>query len=221
MEHQNTDMDTESLQKRERRRGSCLDVFLVVSIIFLFAAVVTVAAGGVMIMMELRSKVDSSSPSSESMTSTLTGDTPSPAYKMQNYAYLEATSSVLKNYTMSFAAVKYGLGQSVGSNFVFDSNKQSLQVKRTGTYFMYIDLKLTCTSTCNTGLLRVRLDKDLLTCEVELSAEDPTPKSRKCWTVSQIHENTPLLAQMEIPKEGLKNWKLELNSSKFGVFLVD
>lgn len=138
-----------------------------------------------------------------------------------NEMFLSSPTGVLKNYTMSWAAVKYGLGQSVGTNFVFDSNKQSLQVKRTGTYFMYFDLKLTCTSTCNTGLLRVRLDKDLLTCEVELSAEDPTPKSRKCWTVSQIHENTPLLAQMEIPKEGLKNWKLELNSSKFGVFLVD
>ncbi|CAK6968375.1 uncharacterized protein LOC128366209 [Scomber scombrus] len=220
MDHQNTEMDTESLQKRERRRGSCLDVFLVVSIIFLFAAVVAVAAGGVVVMMELRSKVDSSFPSSESMSSTLTGDTPSPAYKMQDCAYLDFTSSELKNYTMSLRTVKYGSGESVGSKFIFDSNKQSLQVKRTGTYFIYIDLKLTCTGICNTGLLSVHLGKEL-TCEVELSAEDPTPKSRKCWTVSQMEEKTQLLAQMTIPKEGLKNWKLERNSSKFGVFLVD
>lgn len=36
-------MDVEALQEGGRRRGSCLDVFLVVSIMFLFAAVAAVA----------------------------------------------------------------------------------------------------------------------------------------------------------------------------------
>lgn len=81
-------MDVESLQKSGRRRGSCLDIFLVVSIMFLFVAVAAVAAGGVMVVEELRSKLESPHPveclhpPAESHTSELIGGTPAPAYKV-------------------------------------------------------------------------------------------------------------------------------------------
>ncbi len=120
--------------------------------------------------------------------------------------------------TMQWAPVSYGAGNSVGSNFMFDPDQNSLQPLRVGTYFIYIDLNLTCTYNCSPGILTVRLDNKL-TCEVDLPA-DSTPVSKKCWTVSQI-DGQKLLAQMIVPKEGLREWKLELTGSGFGMFLVD
>ncbi|XP_070843859.1 uncharacterized protein [Chaetodon trifascialis] len=217
---QQNEMDVESLQKSGRRRGSCLDVFLVISVIFLFMAVTAVTVGGLMAVIELRSKLESARPSFEFETSKLSADAPDPAYKMQNFAYLEATSSELKNSTMQWAPVAYGAGKSVGSNFLFDAQQNSLKPERVGTYFMFIDLNLTCTFDCNAGRLSVKVG-DMLTCEVELPAmADKTPVSRKCWTVSQI-DGQKLLTQMTVPKEGLQDWKLDLSSSRFGMFLVD
>ncbi|XP_029293796.1 uncharacterized protein LOC115012353 [Cottoperca gobio] len=220
MEHQNKEMDVESFQKSGRRRGSCLNVFLVMSIIFLLVAVTALAAGGVMVVMELRSKLESPRPSFEFKESRLTEDTPDPAYKMQNFAYLEAISSDLQTSTMQWTPVSYGAGKSLGSNFLFDAVQQTLKAKRVGTYFIYIDLNLTCTYNCNAGLLSVHVG-DKLNCEVELPAmADTTPVSKKCWTVSRMEGQT-LATQMTVPKDGLKNWKLELIGSRFGMFLVD
>ncbi|XP_031720732.1 uncharacterized protein LOC116392998 [Anarrhichthys ocellatus] len=219
MGHQDKEMDVESHQK-SGRRGCCLDVFLVVSIIFLFVAVTAGAAGGVMVVMELRSKLESLRPSFVLETSKLSGDATDPTNKMQNVVYLEAKSSELKSSTMQLAPVKFGAESSVGSNFVFDADQHSLKSKRAGSYFMYVSLNLTCTFTCNAGLLSVRVG-DKLTCEMQLpEVADSTLVSRKCWTVSQLEGQT-LVAEMTVPKEGLENWKLELSSSGFGMFLVD
>ncbi|KAI4832073.1 hypothetical protein KUCAC02_015056 [Chaenocephalus aceratus] len=213
-------MDVESLQKSGRRRGSCLDVFLVGSTIFLLVAVAALAAGGVMVVMELRSELETTRPSSDPRTSRLTGDTPDSAYKMQNFAYLEAVSSKLQNSTMELSQIEYGAGLSVGSNFQFEEGTHSLKAKQVGYYFIYINLNLTCTYQCSAGLLSVRLG-DKLTCEVELPAlADTTPVSRKCWTVSRL-DGQKLFTQMTVPKEGLQNWRLELNTSGLGMFLVD
>ncbi|XP_034752483.1 uncharacterized protein LOC117959437 [Etheostoma cragini] len=221
MGQQIKEMDTESLQTSGRRRGSCLDVFLVGSIILLFVTVVAVAAGGVMVVMELRSELQSkcARPPVEFETSKLSGITPDPAYKMQNFAYLEAGSSKLENSTMHWAAVNYGTGRSVGSNFLFNEKQHWLKAEKDGTYFIYIELNLSCTYDCNAGILRVKVG-DKLTCEVELPAvADSTPVSKKCWTVSQLN-GQKLLTEMIVPT-GLQNWKLELSGSKFGMFLVD
>ncbi|KAI3352936.1 hypothetical protein L3Q82_019509, partial [Scortum barcoo] len=239
-------MDVESLQKSDRRRGSCLDIFFILSIIFLFVAVAAVAVGGAMFVMEVRTKLESKRPAYEFATSRQTGSAPDPAYKVHNFAYLEATSSLrqnitreecnplfhhhlndlclsppagdLKTSTMQWAPVSYGAGNSVGSNFQFDKNQNSLKPVRVGTYFMYIELNFTCTFNCSEGLLIVHVDNKL-TCEVKLPA-DSTSVSKKCWTVSQI-DGQRLLTQMTLPKEGLENWKLELTGSGFGMFLVD
>ncbi|XP_069023619.1 uncharacterized protein [Embiotoca jacksoni] len=209
-------MDVESLQERGRRRGSCLDIFLVVSIVVLFVAVTALATGEAMVVMELWSKGDSSSLSAR--RSNLTPGPSFPAYKMQNFAYLEAISSKLGNSTMKWASVHYGDGTSVGSNFIFNSEQDSLTPEQVGNYFMYLDLKLTCTFKCSAGLLRVQVN-DKLTCEVELRPNS-TSASKKCWTVSWL-DQPKLITQMTVPKEGLQNWKLELLGSGFGIFLVD
>ncbi|XP_071399544.1 uncharacterized protein [Centroberyx affinis] len=215
-------MDVESLQNVGRRRGRCMDVFLVMSIIFLFVAVAAVAAGGVMVVIELRSKIEVMRPSfGHDTPAKQTGDTSAPAYKMQNFASLDANTSKLKNSTMQWAAVEYGEGNSVGSHFDFDSRHHSLKPKKEGHYFMYLDLVLTCTSyQCKAGVLTVSLG-DKLTCSVQLPEEAESPVSRKCWTVERMDGQTPLVAQMTVPQGGLENWKLELKGSKLGMFLVD
>lgn len=214
-------MDAESLHKSDRRRrGSCLDAFLVVSVIFLFVAVTALAAGGVMVVLRLRSELESARPSVDIKMSRLTGDTPAPAYKMENFVHLEATSSELKNSTMPWAGVKYAAGGSVGSNFLFDEEQYTLKARQAGNYFMYIDLNFTCTYTCKAGLLRVHVG-DKLTCDVELpEMADETPVSRKCWTVRKLEEDK-LVTQMTVPENGLPYWKLELRGSRLGMFLVD
>ncbi|KAK5866252.1 hypothetical protein PBY51_020458 [Eleginops maclovinus] len=220
MSHQDKAMDVESLQKSGRRRGSCLDVFLVVSIMFLLVAVTALAGGGVMVVMNLRSELVTPRISSDSKTSELIGDQPDSAYKTQNFAYLEATSSTLQTSTMQLAPVDYAAGKSVGSKFEFDKDTHWLKAKQVGTYFIYINLNLTCNYQCNAGLLSVSLG-DKLTCEVELPVHaDTTPVSRKCWTVSWL-DGQKLLTQMTVPKGDLQNWRLELQSSGIGMFLVD
>ncbi|XP_056264276.1 uncharacterized protein LOC130189488 [Pseudoliparis swirei] len=218
MGHHNKQMDVESLRRSGRRRGRCLDACLVLSVMVLFVAVTAGAAGGVMVVMELRSKLER--PSFVMEASKLSGDVPEHTYKMQNFVYLEAASSELRTSTMRWAPVLFAAHSSVGSNYVFDAEQHSLKAERAGTYFMYIDLNLTCTYRCSAGLLSVRVS-DQLTCEVQLpEVTDSTPVSRKCWTVSRL-EGHKLLTQMTVPKEGLENWRLELSGSGFGMFLVD
>ncbi|XP_070684421.1 uncharacterized protein [Pempheris klunzingeri] len=189
------------------------------SIAFLFVSVTAVAASGFIAVMQLWSKLEHSPPSFAPQTSENTGDSAPPVYKMGNFAYLEATSSELKNYTMHWAPVTHGAGNSVGSNFLFNADQNLLKPKTVGTYFIYVELNLTCTFECSAGLLSVQVG-DKLTCEVKLPAvANSMPESRKCWTVSQI-DGQGLLTQMTVPKTGLENWKLELSGSGLGMFLV-
>lgn len=80
MGQQNKEVDPESL--REPRRGGCLDTFLVVSILFLFLAVTALAAGGVLSVMDLRSKLETSPQIARYEMLKSTGATPSPVYKV-------------------------------------------------------------------------------------------------------------------------------------------
>ncbi|KAL6110356.1 uncharacterized protein ACO6RY_19453 [Pungitius sinensis] len=214
-------MDEESLQQNERRRGSCLDVFLVASILFLLVTVTAGAAGGVIVVMQLQSKLHSESPSYMMDTSKTARDPPH-EYKVQKFVYLEAIRSELKSSNMQWAPVNYSDQTSVGSIFLFDEKNHSLKATHAGTYFIYINLNLTCTHQCTAGLLSLRVG-DKLTCEVQLPqpVDTFTPVTRKCWTVSQLSNESVLVTQMTVPKEGLKNWKLELSGSGFGMFQVD
>ncbi|XP_041640476.1 uncharacterized protein LOC121508051 [Cheilinus undulatus] len=213
-------MDAESLQQCDRRRGRCLDVFLVASVIFLFMAVMALAAGGLVCVMELRSKVDSTHlheqiEASPEKLSVLPGEM---TYKRQNFAYLKAKPNKLMNYTIHLKDVKSGLGTSVGSNYLFDEDQSSLLPRKPGTYFIYIELNLTCTHICNAGVFTVSFG-DKLTCEVNLPVlSNLTVVEKKCWTVAQM-EGQRLNARMTIPQTGLNNWYLQ--DSGVGMFLVD
>ncbi|KAM3623218.1 uncharacterized protein V6R79_008588 [Siganus canaliculatus] len=215
MAQQNLDKDVEAQKMSGPRRGRCLDAFLVTSVILLFVAVTAVAVGEAMVMMELRSKREALP---EYQTAELRGDSPSPTYKMENFVYLEATSSKLTTATMKLAEKEYGTGSTVGSNFEFDKMKNSLKPRKEGTYFIYLNLNLTCGFQCKPGVLHVAVG-DKLTCKVDLP--ETAPVSKRCWTVTQLQPGEELLTQITVPQEGLENWRLELNSSGVGMYLVD
>ncbi|XP_028257317.1 uncharacterized protein LOC114433146 [Parambassis ranga] len=215
-------VDVESLRESGRRRGSCLDSFLVTSIVVLFAAVTAVAVGGVMLAMELRSELRSQLEPLRSITVGRTseftgdiGDTP-PVYKMQNFAHLEDNSRELNNSTMKWFVVHYGHGTSVGSNFIYNSDDGSLMAKKTGSYFLYLDLKLECVHSCGAGILTVAVGNKLK-CEVALQAGSVS-ESRRCWSVSGINTDDKLMGQMSVSGTNLNNWKLD---SQIGMFLID
>lgn len=214
-------MDAESLQKSERRRGRCLDVFLVVSVVSLFAIVTALAVGGVICVMELRSKLDVvPQPAQSKPTFEASSQTGESSYKMQNFVYLQAKSSEVKNRTMLLRLIHHGEGTSMGNQYTFNEEQSSLMPKKEGTYFMYIQLNFTCTSICKKGVLTVTFG-DKLTCEVKLPhKEDSTVETKKCWTVSQV-EGQRLNSQMTIKEGKLENWSLDLNTSGVGMFLVD
>ncbi|XP_030596341.1 uncharacterized protein LOC115787698 [Archocentrus centrarchus] len=219
MGQQTKEVDTESLQERSPRRGRCLDNFLVMSIAFLFAAMTVLTVGGVMAVMQLRSEVKSLSPiSSLERSELLKGDASSPVYKMEKFAYLSAGLSTLGNSTMQWIKNAYGEGTSVGNDFDFNQAQHSLKPLRNGTYFMYLDLHFSCTYQCKPNVVTVSVG-DKLTCKVELP-ENSAPVSKKCWTVKRL-QSEGLLAQMTVLKEGMDNWKLELQNSGFGIFLID
>ncbi|KAM9315325.1 uncharacterized protein KZ484_024989 [Pholidichthys leucotaenia] len=208
MGHQIKDVDIESLQERVRRRGSCLDVFLVASVGFLFLAVAGLA--GVMFVVKLP---PTSGPDR------LTGVTHSLRYKMENFAYLEFTKSELDNYTMHLAPVDYGNGTSVGSTFSFFQKQHSLKPQRQGTFFMYADLHFTCSSVCSTSsIVTVSVGDNKLNCEVELPANS-TSVSKKCWTVAQL-EDKRMCTQMTVANAKENKWTLEVKKSGIGMFLI-
>lgn len=219
MSQQNPEVDAESLQKSARRRGNCLDVFLVTSVLFLFAAVVALAVAGVMVVKGLQPQPRPSFQMSEHAAASLMGGTPSPAFKMENFASLQPKSTELLNGTLNWTPIDYAAGKTIGSNYDFSEQQSTLKPKRDGTYFMYINVKVTCVAKCKAGILNLSV-KDKLSCDVEL-AEGKTSVSKKCWTVSTLLEERSMVIEMTVPKTGLLNWALDINSSSFGVFLVD
>lgn len=211
-------MDVEALQKSGSGRGRFLDTFLIVSIVFLFVAVLAVTAGGVICVMDLKSKLDSRSLPHLEAPESIRGISYS-GYKMQNFAYLRANENKLKTGNMALTVVHE---MSVGSNFDFNNKQISLKPKKEGTYFIYIELNFTCTYTCPEGVLSVNVG-DKLTCEVELperSKPSPTPVSKRCWTVTQLNQEK-LHTYMMVPQTGLENWQLQMEGSGLGMFLVD
>ncbi|KAM4594211.1 uncharacterized protein V3H82_027163 [Fundulus diaphanus] len=222
MEQQSNQVDVESLRSSAPRRGSCVDVFLGLSIVFLFVAVTGLAVGGMLVTKELRAELRSVSqpiPASPVQLSGI-GDSPSSAYKMHNFAYLKPKKSALENCTMPWTSISYDERTSLGSNFEYNSLKYSLKPKKKGIYFIYIQVTVSCTSHCKAGVLKLEL-LNKLTCNVELTADiEKTPVSKKCWTVGHL-DSQDLTTQVTVPEEGLENWRLELNSSGLGMFLIE
>ncbi|XP_014039255.1 uncharacterized protein [Salmo salar] len=222
-------MDVES-QKSARPRGRCLDVFLVGSIVLLFLTVATVVVMGTLALVELRSEIGVK-PSVVDMqgTSETHHGVPRsmPAYKMQNLAYLQLTSAKLENSTMSWSQVEHGLESSVGDLYKHNLHQHTLQTKQGGFYFLYLDLQLTCTAKCGRGILVVQIAShgdEKLTCQVELpewSVSNPvTTVTRKCWRVTRLDSQSRLMGRMVVQEAQDTFWKLDVNGSGMGVFLV-
>ncbi|XP_057698625.1 uncharacterized protein LOC130919960 [Corythoichthys intestinalis] len=210
------DMEIGQHEKRDHNRGRvrCLDAFMVASIVALFAALGVLAAVCVPPVMELQSKVNTGLQEYKVGT-----EEPSVPTQRQNFAYLEASSSELGNATFKWEPVYYSNRTTVGSNFLFDNDQHWLQPLRTGSYFIYLNLNLTCTYRCSSGLLSVRVG-DILSCQVKLHAKSKQ-ESKNCWTVHRLESEKQLLTQMSVDEGGLKDWKLELYGSNLGVFRVD
>lgn len=119
---------------------------------------------------------------------------------------------------MTWAPVTYGEGVSIGNKFIFKPEKNSLNPRQMGTYFIYIEVNLTCTSKCNAGVLELHVGNKL-TCNVKLPAHTRSV-SEKCFTVTQLDTNE-LITQMVVSNNGLGNWKLQMTGSGLGMFLVD
>lgn len=127
---------------------------------------------------------------------------------------------------MAWESIPYGKGHTVGSLYSYDTNQKVLNVKKSGSYFLYVQLSLSCKANCTPGQFTVSfynlLNRKELTCTVSLpDAIGDEPVSRTCWHVVTFPENgNRLMAKSEF-KHKLDNWTLQMNDSGFGMFLVD
>lgn len=130
----------------------------------------------------------------------------------------------LKNGSMYWKPIKYRDTSTIGSRYRFDSNHHALTMLEDGTYFLYIELNVTCTSSCSKGSLSVTFEDGQgnkpLSCSLHLKT--PETSVKKCWTViPHLPSKSRLMARMHATVSALDGWKLELNHSGFGLFLVD
>ncbi|XP_059902686.1 uncharacterized protein LOC132453759 [Gadus macrocephalus] len=208
-------MDVESLKKSGSSRVRCLDAFLVVSIVLLFAAVGVLTVG-----LFFGTKAETAS--SPQPYASDVGD------KMQNVAYLKPHLRNLENGTMRWTAVSRGAGNSVGSLFDFNPDHHSIRTTRDGQYFIYIELKLNCSTTpvCDAGRFTVSIGDSRdsrdsrLTCNFELPEwKETTPVYRKCWQVTRMDKEMRLVTQMTAQQQ-LNKWTIDVAASEQGIYLV-
>ena len=121
---------------------------------------------------------------------------------------------------MRWTAVSHGAGTSVGSLFDFNQDYHSIRTTRDGHYFIYIQLKLTCsTLDCDAGRFTVSIG-DRLTCNFELPEwKEKTPVYQKCWQVTRMDKEMRLLTQMTAQQQ-LYKWTIDVNASEQGIYLV-
>lgn len=149
------------------------------------------------------------------------------SYKGQNFAYLRATNSELKNSTMMWEPIAYGESESIGALYDYDERQSVLKVAARGSYFLYVQLNFSCTHVCPPARFTVNFEDQnantRLTCSVSLP-DGMQPVSHTCWSVVTLSEkDSRLLARTEFTEFSNPSnvWKLELNDSGFGMFRVD
>lgn len=128
---------------------------------------------------------------------------------------------------MSWSQVEHGLESSVGDLYEYNLHQHTLQTKQGSFYFLYLDLQLICTANCRRGILVVQIAShgdEKLTCQVELpewSVSNPvTTVTRKCWRVTRLDSQSRLMGRMVVQEAQDTFWKLDVNGSGMGVFLV-
>ncbi|TTE81758.1 hypothetical protein Baya_14968 [Bagarius yarrelli] len=221
--------DVESLHPVPRQRGRCLDAFLLGSVLTLFIMALSGAALAVWTVKDLRAEMESKAGSHASVASYRTNEFPpnmDSSYKLKNFAYLTAISAdgEIKNGNMLWKPLKYGNSSTVGSSYSYDSVNAVLTMNQEGAYFLYTQLNLTCVNVCSEGTLTVTFEVDrnvVLSCSLHLSSMTFHPAVEKCWTViPQLSKGSRLLARIHLTMSP-KKWRLDLNHSGFGMFLVD
>lgn len=131
----------------------------------------------------------------------------------------------LKSGVMAWESIAYGSGQTIGSLYSFDQKQNVLNVNESGSYFLYVQLTFSCTGICPSDQFTVSFYNQRnsveLTCTVSLPKwSEETPISKTCWRVVTFPEDGNRLVAKSQFKETL-DWKLEMNDSGFGMFLVD
>ncbi|XP_039539796.1 uncharacterized protein LOC120487624 [Pimephales promelas] len=219
------------VESQSRSRGRRLDAFLIGSVIALFLMFAGALAGALWFAKHIENELNErKTRESESEASTGprnmhlsdTGD----AYKMQNFAYLRAIKSELKSENMAWEGFAYGNTHTIGSLYSYDKSQKALDVKNSGSYFVYVQLSLFCNGICSPGKFTVsfynHLNSKELSCTVSLpEGTKPEPISKTCWHVVTFPENgNRLMAKSEV-QDSLGDWSLLVNDSGFGMFLVD
>ncbi|XP_016382089.1 uncharacterized protein LOC107719225 isoform X2 [Sinocyclocheilus rhinocerous] len=220
--------DVESQSPAVRSRSRCLDTFLTVSVIALFLMFMVALAGALYFAKHIEDEINARTTrrldgSADALVAPFpeTGN----AYKMQNFAYLRAIESKLKSGVMAWESIAYGKSRTIGSLYSYDKKQNVLNVNESGSYFLYVQLTFSCTEICPSGQFTVSFhnqrNSEELTCTVSLPKwSEETPISKTCWRVVTFPENrNRLFAKSQF--NGTLDWKLELNDSGFGMFLVD
>uniref|UniRef100_A0AAY5KAD3 TNF family profile domain-containing protein n=1 Tax=Esox lucius TaxID=8010 RepID=A0AAY5KAD3_ESOLU len=188
------EMDVESQIKSERPRARFLDVFLVSSVVLLFLAVVAIVVMGTMTVTKIEAK---------------TGIT------------LRTSADPIKEHSFNTPYMVSKAGEILTWPKI--DSRFTLQIKRGGMYFLYVELHLSCTANCQEGRVAVHVMWDNLnplTCEVALPklTDDKLEVSERCWKVTHLSSDSQLLSKMVVSNSGF--WKLDLNKSGMGIFLV-
>ncbi|XP_072513259.1 uncharacterized protein [Salminus brasiliensis] len=215
--------DVESLESRVARSRR-MDMCLVGSVVVLFALVLSGFAAAALFAWNLNAGAESVHRSPQAIVSQQ-GSDDSP-YKAKSFAYLRASVSsagVMSKGVMAWEPIPYGEGQTMGSGYSYNPTQRMLTVKHEGSYFLYVQLNLSCIFQCSNEVLTITFEDhnrvEQLSCTMELLGNQTAVK--KCWTViPHLEKNSRLLAKIHSNKE-LKNRRLEVNSSGFGMFLVD
>lgn len=117
----------------------------------------------------------------------------------------------------------YKKGTTVGSHFSYNPGQHALTMHQEGTYFLYTQLKLSCTGICPNGHLSVTFEDNketLLTCSVHFLF--PETSLKKCWAViPYLQADSRIIAKMHTSFPPETSLSLDLNESGFGMFLVD
>ncbi|XP_051982132.1 uncharacterized protein LOC127643422 [Xyrauchen texanus] len=222
--------DAESQTSDARSRTRCLDTFLTVSVIALFVVFLVVLAAALFFVKHVESEINAqTSQVSNGYTDKLKAGAGA-AYNMQNFAHLRPTNSQLVEGEVEWESISYVKGQSIGSMYSYEKKDRVLTVKAAGSYFLYVQLTFTCTHICPSSQFTASFydqhENKQLTCTVSLpnmpDMNGSLPVNRTCWRViTFLEKESSLLAKTTFSEQNLVNWKLDLNNSGFGMFVVD
>ncbi|XP_029109831.1 uncharacterized protein LOC114911046 [Scleropages formosus] len=141
--------------------------------------------------------------------------------KVQSSAHLEIAHSHLSNITLRWTA------KNLGSRFNYSEEIHALEVMHSGMYLMYLNLGVRCPHEAQGGCGQTSVAVSVndmhstkLECRMELPASHPCQKVHRCLAAVMLRGNQRLLINMKV-KGDSQRWKLERDSTRFGLVPVD